>query len=152
MKIEFFLSINQATVSTSLLNLLDQITNAEDSFSFFNVKEQRHNLQFVSADASADIIFQLSGDVNKYYQTAPQIIPLLAEFAGFALFLYLLGDILMGLHAHRMFLRSVINRTFHIQKDNGDLLQQFEIMEETATQLRRTLTPSQVSPAMLGQM
>jgi hypothetical protein len=52
---------------------------------------------------------------------------MLAEFAGVALFLFFIGNVLMGLYAHRLFLRAIMNRTFHMQKDCGNMLEQFEI-------------------------
>jgi hypothetical protein len=54
----------------------------------------------------------------------------------------MLGKMLMGLYAHRLFLRALINRNFYMQRDNGDLVEQFAIVEESAKVLRRSFTPS----------
>lgn len=80
------------------------------------------------------------------------MIPLIAEFAGVGLALYMLGGVLMGLYAQRLFLRAVINRNFYMQRDNGDLVEQFAIIEESKKELRRTSTPRQVSPDILNKM
>ena len=77
---------------------------------------------------------------------------MIAELAGVGLALYMLGSLLMGLYAHRLFLRALINRNFYMQKDNGDLLEQFAIIEESRKELRGSFMPSQVSPLVLDRM
>ncbi len=67
---------------------------------------------------------------------------MIAELAGVGLALFMLGKFAMGIYAHRLFLRALINRNFYMQKDHGDLVEQFAIVEESDKVLRRSFTPS----------